>query len=328
MNRVLISSGPIRNQPGSFREILRDAGFEPVDPPGDHTLTEAELGSYLPKVVAMIAGGEAITAELMSRASGLRVIARTGVGYDAVDLDAARRHGIVVTFTPGLNHAAVAEQAFALLLAVVKRVVSNDRTIRAGGWDRTLVEPIRDRVLGLVGMGRIGRAMAPIARAFQMNVLAYDPLSRDDRFNAEHGVQQVELEDVLSGADFLSLHLPLTAETRHFLDRAKIGRMKRGAILINTARGGVVDESALAEALESGQIAGAGLDVLSAEPPRPDHPLLGFPQVVFSPHIAGIDRRSMFDMAERAAWTITELAAGRWPAECVVNPEVRATWRW
>jgi phosphoglycerate dehydrogenase-like enzyme len=327
MRNVLIASGPIRHQAGRFREILTEAGFEPVDPDGDWTLSPDELRAHLPSVVATIAGGERLDGALLERAKDLRVIARTGVGYDAVDLDAATRFGIAVTITPGVNQDAVAEQAFALLFATVRRVVQNDQDIRAGGWDRTLVPPMRGMRLGLIGYGRIGRAMVPRAGAFQMNVVAYDPAVPASELESQ-GVRPLALDELLATSDVVSLHLPLNPETLHFMNARRFAQMKPGSYLLNTARGGVVDEPALADALMSGHLAGAGLDVLSSEPPPKDHPLLKIPSAVMSPHIAGIDRKSMFDMAEMAARTVVEMARGEWPDECVVNRAVRDRWKW
>ena len=327
MPTVLIGSGPLRRQPGRFREILVEAGFETIEPPGDGTLTEAELREYLPRAHASVAGGEPYSADLLASCPNLRVIARTGVGYDAVDVDAATRKGIAVATTPGTNHDSVAEQAFALMLGVLRRVALNDRLIREGVWDRTLVAPMRGKTLGLVGLGRIGRAMVPRARAFGLEVIACDTCPPTD-LEAQFGVRRVSFEELLSLSDIVSLHMPLLPETKGLFNRATFARMRPGSFLINTARGGVLVEPDLYEALTSGHLAGAGLDVLDPEPPDPSNPLLTLPNVVVSPHIAGIDTLAMADMAEKAAWCIAELSRGRWPEECVVNPEVRRGWAW
>jgi D-3-phosphoglycerate dehydrogenase len=328
MPTVLIGSGPLRHQPGPFREILTAAGFDCIDPTGEYPLTEFELRAVLPEADAMIAGAERITAPLIAGAPRLRVIARTGVGYDAVDVDAATARAIAVVITPGTNQESVAEQTFALLLAMTRNVAGNDRTIRDGGWDRTLVQPLRGKTIGLVGLGRIGRAVATRALAFGMRVLAFDPIAADLDFEARHDIRRLDLDALLAAADVVSLHTPLTAETRGLINRATLARMRPGSYLVNTARGGLVVESDLAESLASGHLAGAGLDVLNAEPPEPGNPLLKLPNVVFSPHMGGIDTRSMADMAELAARCIVSLYQGTWPAGCVVNHELEAAWRW
>jgi D-3-phosphoglycerate dehydrogenase len=327
MPTVLIGPEPLRHQPGAFRDLLVAAGFTPVDPEGNNTLTDAQLRRWLPGADAMIAGGEQVSAGVIAEAPRLRVIARTGVGYDSVDLPAANARSIAVTTTPGTNHEAVAEQAFALLLAVTRNVVNNDRLIRGGGWNRTLVFPLRGRTLGLVGLGRIGRAMATRAVAFGMRVVAFDSIP-DPVFDAQHGIVRLDLEGLLGQSDAVSLHLPLTVETHRIINQATLALMKPGSYLINTARGGLIAEADLFDALSSGHLAGAGLDVTDPEPPHADNPLFDLPNIVFSPHIAGIDTRSMADMAEMAARCVIDLSQGRWPEECVVNPQIRRGYRW
>ncbi len=327
MPTVLIGAGPIRNQPGRFRDLLQEAGFSLIDPPGFGPLTVAQLHEYLPQVDAAVAGGEPHPAAVIDASPNLRVIARTGVGYDAVDLDAARRHRIVVTITPGTNHDSVAEQTFALMLAVMRRISINDRSIRAGGWDRTMPMPVRGKTLGIVGLGRTGLAMVPRALGFAMRVIGSDPMPPSE-FERQHGVERVSLDELLATSDVVSVHTPLVPETRHLICERTLARMKPGAILLNSARGGVVCEPDLVEALRSGHLAGAGLDVLDREPPDPKNPLLHLETVVVSPHLGGVDTRAMFDMAESAALSILSLHRGDWPEPCVVNPEVRDGWRW
>lgn len=327
MPKMLLTPEPLRGQPGRFREILAAAGFDVIDARGGGTMTEPELRAMLPEVDALIAGGELVRAETLALAPRLRVIARTGVGYDAIDVPAATRQGVVVTITPGTNQESVAEQAFALLLGLTRNVVGNDQTIRAGGWDRTLVQPLRGKTLGLVGLGRIGRAMASRGRAFGMHVVAYD-LMQDPDFDAQHGVGRMLLEDLLAQSDVVSLHLPLTEQTQGLINRSTLASMKPGSYLINTARGGLIVEADLHDALASGHLAGAGLDVLEPEPPAPDNPLLRLPNVIVSPHIGGIDTKAMADMAELAAQCVIDLHRGVWPGTCVVNPEVGPGWTW
>ena len=226
MPTVLIGPGILRNQPGPFREILTAAGFRSIDPIGGPILTESELRAALPEADAFIAGGERVTAEILALAPRLRVIARTGVGYDAVDIPAATARKIPVVITPGTNQESVAEQAFALLLGLTRNVVNNCQTIRAGGWDRTLVQPLRGKTLGLVGLGRIGRAMATRALAFGMRVVAYDPIAASDDFEARHDIRRLGLDELLAAADVVSLHSPLTEETRGLINRTRLAKMR------------------------------------------------------------------------------------------------------
>jgi D-3-phosphoglycerate dehydrogenase / 2-oxoglutarate reductase len=327
MPRVLIGPYLLRNQPGPFRQILTDAGFELIDPVGDFSLTAAQLRPHLPELDAMLAGGERMTPDLFAIAPRLRAIARTGVGYDLIDLAAASAHKVAVTITPGTNQDSVAEQTMALLLALLRRVIHNDRAIHSGGWDRTLVAPVRGQTLGLIGMGRIGRAVALRALAFKMRVVAFDTYLNAE-FDVRHGIERLSLDELLTTSDLVSLHLPLTEATRGMVNKEFLAKMRPGAYFINTSRGGLVVETDLRDALTSGQIAGAGLDVLNREPPEAGNPLLGLPNVVLSPHIAGTDTLSMRDMAELAARTIVDLQQNRWPDDCVVNSDLRDGWRW
>ena len=324
---ALIGSGPLRGQPGRFREVLVGAGFTCVDPPGQKPLTAEELRAYLPAVDAAIAGGEPIPGSLIAGCPKLRAISRTGVGYEAVDLGAATARGVVVTITPGTNHEAVAEQAVALILALSKRLLTLDADIRRGGWDRTPPMPVRGKTLGLLGLGRIGRAMATRAIAFGMKVITYEH-TPDVEFDLRHGLVNVSLDRILAESDVLSLHLPATDATRGVICAATIGRMKPGALLINTGRGALVVEADLHAALVDGHLGGAGLDVFEREPPAADNPLFALPNVVLSPHNAGIDTTAMDAMALMAAENLVALYRGEWPTEAVVNPEVAPGWAW
>jgi D-3-phosphoglycerate dehydrogenase / 2-oxoglutarate reductase len=327
MPRVLIGPYLLRNQPGRFRQILTDAGFEPVDPVGDFSLTSSQIRPHLPEIDAMLAGGERMTRDLFAIAPRLRAIARTGVGYDLIDVAAASAHKVAVTITPGTNQDSVAEQTMALLLALARRIVPNDRVIHSGGWERALVAPVRGKTLGLIGMGRIGRAVALRALAFRMRVVAFDTYIHAE-FDERHGIERLPLDELLATSDVVSLHLPLTDATRGMVNHEFLAKMRPGSYLVNTSRGGLIVETDLRDALVSGHLTAAGLDVLCHEPPEPGNPLLGLPNVVLSPHIAGTDTQSMREMAELAATTIVELHQNRWPADCVVNSELRHDWRW
>lgn len=327
MPKVLIMPTPLRHRPGRYRKILSDAGFEPIDPPGDHRLSEADLIEAVPEADAILAGGDPVTSRIIEAGTRLRAIARAGVGFESVDLAAASARSIAVTITPGANHEAVAEHALAMLMALNRNIFGNDRLVRDGGWERRPVRPLRGTCLGVVGYGRIGRALAEKGLALGMRVLAHDrnPARAD---GPARGVEWVGLDELLASSDAVSANLPLNSETRGFFGRSVFARMKPGSVFLNTARGGLVDETALFEALASGHLAGAGLDVLVSEPPDRDNPLLGLPNVIFSPHIAGVDTTALDDMAEQAAHIMIDLYRGHWPEECVVNRELRPGWRW
>ena len=234
---------------------------------------------------------------------------------------------MALTITPGTNQESVAEQTFAFLLALCRNLVILDKDIHQGGWDHRLVAPVRGKTLGLVGLGRIGQAVAVRAHAFGMTIVAYDPVV-DLAFDERYQITRMNLDELLARSDVVSLHMPLNDQTRGVVNREFLARMRAGALLINTSRGGLVVESDLRDSLVSGHLAGAGLDVLNHEPPEPGNPLLGLPNVILSPHVAGTDYQSMSDMAELAARYIVELYHNRWPAECVVNRELKEGWRW
>ena len=225
--------------------------------------------------------------DFFSRAQGLRHISIWGTGTDNVDLEAARAAGVTVTNTPGVAAASVAEHALALMLAAARRIPFHDAAVRRGEWPRGGMVQLRGKTLGLVGLGAIGRETARLAKGLGMKILAWT-FHPDPAFAAGAGLEWAELDDLYARADVLSLHVRLSPETRGMVGEAAFARMKPGAILVNTARGPVVDEGALLEALASGRLGGAGLDVFEAEPLPAGHPLTKLPQVVLSPHNAGI----------------------------------------
>lgn len=333
--QVLVGPAPLRQIEAVFGPILREAGLEVKYPPRRQLLeevqmTEEELLEQLPGCVAAIAGSEPYTRRVIERAAtaGLLVIARAGVGYDGVDAAAASEHGVAVCYAPGTNHEAVAEHTFALMLGLLRNIRGQDQAIRRGEWPRRVVEPARGKVLGIIGLGRIGKAVARRGRAFGMAVLAHD-IVPDHTFAAAEGVELVPLETLLRQADIVSLHVPKTPQTVHLICRQTLQWMKPTALLINTARGGIVNESDLYEALQSGRLAGAALDVFAEEPPL-GSPLLQLENVLLTAHTAGVDRRSREEMARVPAQAIACLLAGEWPAEWIVNPQVQAAFvrRW
>jgi D-3-phosphoglycerate dehydrogenase len=326
MPKVLITPTTLADCDGPHLELLRAAGFDLAFPARAGQLTEQEILDALPGISAVVAGSEPYTRRVLERARELRVIARAGVGYDAVDLAAATERGVAVTITPGANNDAVAEHTLAMLLAVAKNLVPQHLDTRAGRWKREATLPLRGRTLGIVGLGRIGRSVARRAVAFDMRVLVCEECP-DQEFVSRQGLELAPLERVLAEADFVTLHVPLTPATRHLINRRTLALMRPTAYLINTARGGLVNEADLLDALRAGRLAGAALDVFEEEPPG-NNPLFALDNVLVTPHTAGIDLQSRIDMAIQAAQSIVTLARGGWPADQVVNPEVKARFRW
>lgn len=320
MPTVLVSPREVANFAPRYDDVFAAAGWSVKYPtPGEaNILSPQELREALVGVDAVIAGSEAYTGELFDQFPHLKVVARVGVGYDAIDVPAATARGVAVTVAAGTNHECVAEHTFALMLAFTRLIPLRNAVIHAGGWPRHYSRPLRGQTLGLAGLGRIGKAVAVRALAFGMTVIAYDPLPAE-----MVGVERVTWDELLARSDYLSLHLPLTPATRHVMYETTFKRMKPGAVLVNTSRGGLVDESALLAALQSGHLGGALLDVLEQEPPPADHPLFGMANVLLTPHAAGVDTKSLGDMARSAAESIVAIGKGEWPAEKVVNPEVR-----
>lgn len=276
-----------------------------------------EVMAHMDQIEALIVRSRTkVTVDLMDKAPRLRVIGRAGVGVDNIDLEAAKTRGIIVVNAPQATTDAVAEHTLALLFAVARGIPQADASMKQGKWEkkRFMGVELTGRTLGLVGIGRIGAAVAQRARGLGMYVLAYDPyLPRE--VIAQRGAEPVPtLDDLLARADVVSVHVPLTEETRHLIDREALAKMKPGAILLCTARGGVVDEDALLEALEQGHLYGAGLDVFEHEPPGAT-PLVTHPRVVATPHIAAqteeAQRRAALDIAEEV-WAALEGRELRW----------------
>lgn len=321
MSKVLIAPAPLAGLEGAFTQALRGAGHELIYPKRRAQMTEAELIEQLDGCVASLAGSEPYTRRVLEKHPQLRVIARAGVGYDAVDVEAATEHDVAVTIAPGTNQDSVAEHTFTLILALAKHLIPQHLGTCALRWPRQANLPLRGRTLGIAGLGRIGKAVALRGAAFLMNLIAYDPYP-DRAFAQAHGVTLVTFEELLRQSDWLTLHLPATKESRYLINRETLRLMKPTAFLVNTARGLVVNEADLVAALQQGQLAGAGLDVFETEPPS-DSPLFRMENVVVTPHAAGVDLQSRDDMALSAAEAIVSLLRGEWPAEKVVNPNVR-----
>jgi D-3-phosphoglycerate dehydrogenase len=272
-----------KNDPRLKTELNDTAARVTYNPTGK-PLSSAEVTALLPGVHGYIAGLDAIDRKALEAADCLKVIARYGVGVDNVDLEAAREKGIVVTNTPGANSVSVAELALGLMLALARQIPAAHHSVCQGKWPRLGGVSLEGKTAGILGLGSIGRQLARRLAGFDCQIMAYDPYPDHDFIQA-HGILLADMDTVASRADFLSLHLPLLPETRGLINDAFIARMKKGAFLINTARGEVIDESALLRALQSGQLSGAGLDAFCEEPPDPSNALLQLPQVIATPHL-------------------------------------------
>ena len=282
-------------------------------------LSAEELRSNVADYDALIVrSGVDVDAELIAAGTRLQVIGRAGVGVDNVDLDAATRAGITVVNAPTGNTIAAAEHTIALLLALARRVAAADASLRRGEWSRSKLQGVqlRGRTLGIIGLGKIGMAVAERARGFGMTLLGSDPFVTSDQAGLR-GVELVSLDALLERSDAITVHVPLTRGTTSLIDARAIAQMKQGAFVLNVARGGIVDEAALAEALRAGRIAGAGIDVFEAEPPT-GSPLLEAPNTVLTPHLGASTVEAQVAVAEEIAEQVLDVLAGR-PAQYAVN---------
>jgi D-3-phosphoglycerate dehydrogenase / 2-oxoglutarate reductase len=315
--RVVATARAFCASDGPHQAIIRDAGLELVLAAGSAPLTAAQLVPLAADADALLLGLDQCDASVFAAAPRLRVVSRFGAGLDSVDLEAAARHGVTVTTTPDANTVAVAELTLGLLLALARDLPAAIATARAGGWGRSPGWELDGKTLGLVGLGRIGRAVAVRAAAFGMRVIGHDPFVDDVPL-----VERVELEELWRSADAVSLHLGLDARTRHLVDGAVLARMKRSAVLINASRGGLVDEAALAEALRTGVIAGAAADAFDREPPT-GSPLLVLPNFLPTPHLGAATREAARRMGVAAAHNVVAVLTGRGDADAVVQPAMR-----
>jgi D-3-phosphoglycerate dehydrogenase len=283
-------------------------------------LTSDEYQAILPEYDALLVRSQVkVDAAMIAAGTRLSVIGRAGVGVDNVDLDAATRAGVTVVNAPTGNTIAAAEHTIALLFALARRVAAADASVRRGEWRRSAFTGVelRGKVLGIVGLGKIGGAIADRARAMEMTVVGSDPYVTVDAA-ANHGIELLPFEELLARSDVVTLHVPKNKATAGMVGAAQLALMKPTAFLLNVARGGVVDEAALAQALEAGTIAGAGIDVYSSEPPAADNPLLAAPNTVLTPHLGASTAEAQVAVAEEAAQQVLEVLEGR-PARYAVN---------
>ena len=327
MNRkVRLLSGVAKS--GPHLRILKEAGFEVL--PSNKPIGSLHADSLIEQLqgcAAVIAGSEPYTAEILKACPDLRVIARTGVGYDSIDTAACDQADVVVAVTPGVNHHAAAEQAIALLMGVARGFPTADRMVREGRWGYAAQPRVIGSTIGIVGLGRIGQAVATRAAGLGLKVVAHEPLPPEE-FVKQWDIELTTLEDLLGRSDYVSLHCPYSKDSHHLMDAERFAQMKQGAVFINTARGMLVDETALVRALRNGHLRGAGLDVFEVEPLPLDSELLTLPNVLLAPHLAGADNESRNDTLTMSAETLIQLSRGEWPADRIVNLKGATNWSW
>lgn len=318
--KVLVCAWQLDKRRGEWLEKLQSGGFEVIFNKLGRKYTSEELMERLPEIYATIASSEPYNEQTLSIAPHLKIIARWGVGHDQVDLSAANRRGITVAMAFGANHEAVADAAFALMSNLANDVKQYHNLVSAGGWGGRYHIGLHKKTVGILGLGRIGSAFARRCRGFEMQILGYDPLIPKKAL-LSMGIEPVSLESLLKNSDFVSIHAPRAHETENLINETTLALMKPTGFLINTSRGDMIDEVALKNALSTGIIAGAGLDVFSSEPPI-NSPLLKCENVLLMPHSAGASADAVDQVSERCVSSILAIHNGESPGdELLLNPQ-------
>lgn len=317
LGKVLVTAGSVKGCEKAL-ELMRAAGCQVEVDSTPMPWHEEWLLERTRDAAAVIFAMEPVSARLLEHAKSLKIVARPGVGFDTVDLEAATRCGVAVTIAEGMNHESVADHTLGLLLMLARGLLPAANGVMQGRWDRVVGTEVWGKTIAVVGMGRIGQAVARRARGFSMRVLAVTR-HPDGVRGKELGLEYVGLNEALGSADFVSLHAPLTPQTAGLIDARALARMKRGAYLINTSRGDLVDERALADAVTRGHLAGAAVDVLQVQGVGSPSPLVGVQGIVVTPHMATFSREAMERVALSAATAVVSRLRGEVPRG-LVNP--------
>jgi len=308
--KVLITPTSLKpDSAGSAMALLHSFSDNLVFNPFGKPLTEDDLIPLVKDCDGFIAGLDFITRKVMENAPKLKVISRYGAGVDRVDLDAAKEKNIVVCNTPGVNSNAVADLVFALLLSLARRIPHLDKSTREGQWLRSTGFELYGKTLGIIGLGAVGKASAKRANGFSMKILAYDPFINIE-YAETNGISSVSFDELIKESDFISLSLPLVEETRNIINGDVMKKMKKGVIIINTSRGGIVDESVAYELLKSGHLGGLGLDAFEMEPPGPS-PLFTLDNVVVTPHTGAHTKEAIDAMADMSVQNLIDVLSGK-----------------
>jgi len=311
--RVLLTTTSFQDTPGTHQDLLNSQDWEIIRARGP--LSEAEMLALSGDFDAFLCGDDAITSSVIDKSlPRLQTISKYGIGLDKIDVEYATEKKIPVLFTPGVNHTTVAEHTFGLLLGITKDIQSNAVAVQNGewvaGWKKPVGNEIMGKTIGILGLGRIGKEVAIRAKAFGMEIIAFDPYF-DEAFGGEHGVKKcADMDEVLHNSDVVSLHCFLTKETEDMINAAKISEMRDGVIVLNCARGELVNTNDIAGALKSGKVGGYGADVLDAEPPAPDHILIGAPNCIITSHIGSRTHESVQRQANRCLHNAINFFAG------------------
>jgi len=310
--RILLTTTSFQDTPGSHHDLLKGTGWEIVTARGP--LNEADTLALVGDIDGYICGDDAITRAVLEKARPrLQVLSKYGIGVDKIDVAAATELGIPLCFTPGVNHTTVAEHCFTLMLALFKNLVEEVDITRAGKWKRLIGHEIMGKRLGIIGLGRIGKEVAIRAKAFGMEIVGYD-IYWPEAFAAEHGIERApSMEAVMEQAEILSLHTNLSEETRGMINLQSLSKMRDGVVIINCARGELVQTDAMIHGLKIGKVGGYGTDVLDDEPPRADHPLLTAKRCIVTPHIGSRTYESVVRQATAAVTNLIRAMNGEKP---------------
>jgi D-3-phosphoglycerate dehydrogenase len=314
---LLVASSHFEEYCSRERDLLLAKGFQLLENPYERPLTRMEMLKVAPDIDAAFVGLEIWDEELFSRAGKLKIISRWGVGLDNIDLDAARRHGVVVTRAVRANSVSVAEHSITLMLAALRYLPFYDRTTKQGEWARRMGDDLSGKTVGLAGFGSIGRLVAGMLSGFKVHLLAFDPFIDFGKCH-DLNVEPVDLASLCKRSDIISLHIPSMPETRHIIGAAELSLMKSNAIVINTSRGTLIDEKALYAALVSSSIRGAGLDVFENEPVTAANPLLALENVVVTPHVAGYSLSAFAETSRMVTTAVLDFFEGHTPDNIVV----------
>ena len=307
MATILITTSSFGKNEPELLQILRNHDLEYHLNPLSQKLSESEITELIEKhqPIGMIAGVEPLTRKVLEKAKNLKVISRAGIGVDSVDLQAAKDLGIVVTNTPDAPTIPVAELVMSMILSLLRSMHISDASIRQGSWKRPMGRLLQGKTVGIIGCGRVGSYLAGLLSSFGCTILGCDPfVNKSDNFS------MANLEEILSDADIISLHIPYNQENHHFINAKRIQSMKKGALLINTARGGLIDETAAYEALKSGKIAGLGLDAYECEPVT-DSPLVSMDNVISTPHTGAHTNEAISGMGMMAVENLIAVLSGK-----------------
>lgn len=302
MTKILITPRSFGKHSTKPLQLLQEKGYELVINPYGRILTQEEMIKEIEEVDGIIVGVDPLNAEVLKHAKKLKVISKYGVGTDNIDIQYAKDKNIVVTITKGANSDAVADYAFSLMISAARKLVPIDKGCRKLNWSKVTSIGIYGKTLGLIGLGNIGKGVAKRAQGFNMKVLAYD-LFKDEEFASKNNVEYVTIEKILKEADFISLHLPLTKDTEHIIAEKELKMMKKTAVIVNTARGGLIDEDALYDVLKNNEIWGAGVDVFEQEPPKNEE-LLTLDNIVIGSHCAASTFEAIDNMGIMASQNI------------------------